>query len=34
MGFELLSGLFFLWTTAYILSDKAKADEEEQRLAG
>jgi hypothetical protein len=31
MGFQILSGLFFLWTTLYVVSDKKKADEEEMR---
>ena len=32
MGFEILSGLFFLWTTLYVISDRLKAEEEEKRL--
>jgi len=32
MGFEILSGLFFLWTTLYVVSDRLKAEEEEKRL--
>ena len=34
MGLELLSGIFFMWTTLYVISDRRKAEEEERKLAG
>ena len=34
MGLELLSGIFFMWTTLYVISDRRKAEEEERKLQG
>ena len=34
MGFELLSAIFFMLTTLYVIGDRNKAEEEEKRLAG